>query len=124
MPMNLSFWHLASSTFAPHGVCYQWDRRLILLHVSSDALIAVAYMSIPVTLLYFVRRRRDLPFHWIFVLFGAFIIVCGATHAMEIWTLWHAHYWISGVLKGITAITSVLTATLLVKIVPAALALP
>jgi hypothetical protein len=57
---------LDSSGFAPHGFCYQWDRRLILLHVTSDALIAAAYMSIPITLLYFVRQRRDLPFHWIF----------------------------------------------------------
>ena len=44
--------------------------------------------------------------------------------AMEIWTLWHAHYWASGALKGVTAISSVCTAILLVKIVPAALALP
>jgi PAS domain S-box-containing protein len=115
---------LASSSFAPHGFCYQWDWRLILLHVSSDALITAAYMSIPVTLLYFVRQRRDLPFHWIFVLFGVFIVACGGTHAMEIWTLWHAHYWASGALKGVTAISSVCTAILLVKIVPAALALP
>jgi two-component system, NtrC family, sensor kinase len=113
-----------SSGFAPHGFCYQWDWRLILLHVASDALIAVAYMSIPVTLLYFVRQRRDLPFHWIFVLFGVFIVACGGTHMMEIWTLWHAHYWASGALKAVTAMSSVLTAILLVKIVPAALALP
>ena len=53
-------------------------------------------MSIPVTLLYFVRQRRDLPFHWIFVLFGVFIVACGGTHTMEIWTLWHANYWASG----------------------------
>ena len=115
---------LGSSTFAPHGFCYQWDWRLILLHVCSDALITLAYMSIPVTLLYFVRQRRDVPFHWIFGCFGVFIVACGGTHAMEIWTLWHAHYWASGVLKAITAISSVFTAILLVKIVPAALALP
>jgi signal transduction histidine kinase len=115
---------LASPAFAPHGFCYQWDWRLIVLHACSDALIATAYMSIPVTLLYFVRQRRDLPFHWIFVLFGVFIVACGLTHVMEIWTLWHANYWISGTLKAVTALSSVLTAVLLVKIVPAALALP
>src|SRR6201992_3437739 len=115
---------LASSSFAPHGLCYQWDWRLILLHVCSDALITAAYMSIPVTLLYFVRQRRDLPFHWIFVLFGVFIVACGGTHMMEIWTLWHAQYWASGALKAVTAISSVFTAILLGKIVPAALARP
>jgi PAS domain S-box-containing protein len=123
MPMILIPFSLASANFAPHGFCYQWNWRLILLHVTSDSLIAAAYLSIPVMLLYFVRQRRDLPFHWIFVLFGVFIVACGGTHMMEIWTLWHANYWASGALKAVTAISSVLAAVLLVKIVPAALAL-
>jgi PAS domain S-box-containing protein len=97
---------------------------LILLHVASDALIAIAYMSIPITLVYFVRQRRDVPFHWIFSLFGLFIVACGATHLMEIWTLWHANYWLSGAIKALTATASVSTAVILVNIVPAALALP
>jgi PAS domain S-box-containing protein len=110
--------------FAPHGFCYQWNWRLMLLHVSSDALIAIAYMSIPVTLVYFVRQRGDVPFHRIFSLFGVFIVACGATHVMEIWTLWHANYWLAGTLKALTAVASVSTAIVLMNIVPGALALP
>ena len=108
----------------PHGYCYLWDRDLVLLHLVSDVLIALAYFSIPITLVYFVRKRRDLPFHWMFLCFGVFIVACGSTHVMEVWTLWHANYWLSGIVKAITALASVPTAILLVQLVPQALALP
>jgi PAS domain S-box-containing protein len=113
-----------SSDFMPHGYCYLWNAGLVWLHVVSDALIALAYFTIPVTLLWFVRKRRDLPFNWIFVLFGIFIVACGATHLMEIWNLWHASYWLAGVVKAGTAAASVGTAILLVPLVPKALELP
>ncbi|HEY9905038.1 MAG TPA: hybrid sensor histidine kinase/response regulator, partial [Candidatus Sericytochromatia bacterium] len=77
-----------SRTFIPHGHCYLWKPELVWLHIMGDALIAIAYYSIPITLVYFVRKRVDLPFNWIFLLFGAFIVACGTTHVMEIWTLW------------------------------------
>lgn len=108
----------------PHGFCYMWRPGLVWLHVVSDSLIALAYFSIPFTLVYFIRKRRDLPFNWMFVCFGLFIFACGATHAMEVWTLWHATYWLSGSIKALTALASVPTALLLVQLVPQALALP
>lgn len=110
--------------FMPHGYCYQWNAPLIFLHVTSDVLIFLSYLSIPFTLLYFIRRRRDVPFNWIFVCFGIFIIACGFTHAMEVWNLWHADYWLSGLVKAVTAMASVSTAVLLVRLVPQALTLP
>ncbi len=115
---------VASQNFMPHVYCYMWNTKLIWLHVVSDALIFLSYLSIPFTLVYFVRRRRDIPFNWMFLCFGTFIIACGLTHGMEIWTLWHANYWLSGAIKAITALASVPTAILLVKLVPQMLALP
>ncbi len=114
----------SANDFMPHGFCYSWNAGLVWLHVISDSLIALSYLSIPVTLVYFIRKRRDLPFHWMFVAFGVFILACGTTHAMEVWTLWHATYWLSGAVKAVTAIASLTTAVLLVKLVPQALALP
>ncbi|WP_190533818.1 PAS domain S-box protein [Coleofasciculus sp. FACHB-542] len=114
----------SSGGFIPHGHCYLWKPGLVWLHIVSDSLIALAYYSIPVTLFYFVRKREDLPFDWIFLLFGSFIIACGTTHVMEIWTLWHPTYWLSGFVKAITALVSVYTAASLVPLVPKALALP
>ncbi|MGI8501749.1 MAG: hybrid sensor histidine kinase/response regulator, partial [Hassallia sp.] len=98
-----------SSPFIPHGHCYLWKTDLVWLHLLSDAFIALAYFSIPITLFSFVRQRRDLPFDWIFLLFAAFIIACGTTHLMEIWTLWYPTYWLSGAIKAVTAMVSVFT---------------
>ncbi|WP_292731749.1 PAS domain-containing protein [Nostoc sp. JL31] len=110
--------------FIPHGHCYLWKPELLGLHIVSDSLIALAYYSIPITLLYFVRKRQDLPFNWVFLLFATFIVTCGTTHLMEIWTLWYPTYWLSGCLKAITAIVSLYTACELIPLVPKALALP
>src|SRR5262249_39864943 len=118
------FRNLLNSDFMAHGYCYRWRAEIVWLHVASDALIALAYYSIPVTLVYFVRRRRDLPFHWIFLMFGAFILSCGATHAAEVWTVWHGTYRLAGVIKLMTAALSIGTAIGLVRIVPGAMALP
>lgn len=114
----------SSGHFEPHGYCYLWNPGLVWLHVISDSLIALSYFAIPLMLLWFIRKRRDLPFSWMFALFGVFIVACGSTHAMEVWNLWHANYWLSGVIKAITAAASVPTAILLVNLVPRALGLP
>src|SRR4029077_4301874 len=53
-----------------------------------------------------------------------FIIACGTTHVMEVWNLWHAQYWLAGVVKAVTAAASVTTAILLVRLVPAAIQIP
>ncbi|MDQ6683574.1 MAG: PAS domain-containing protein [Pseudomonadota bacterium] len=110
--------------FLPHGYCFTWIPALLWLHVVSDTLIALAYLSIPITLVYFVKRRRDLPFGWVFVLFGIFIVACGMTHAMDVWTIWNADYWLAGGVKAITAAASVPTALALVWLMPKALAIP
>jgi PAS domain S-box-containing protein len=110
--------------FMPHGHCFLWNPSLLWLHVVSDGLTALAYMTIPFTLVYFIRRRRDLPFNAVFVCFSVFILACGATHLVDIWTLWTPVYWLAGALKAITAAASVATALVLVKLVPRALAIP
>ena len=122
--MNILSGFFNSGPFMPHGHCYFWTKGLIGLHAISDALIVLAYYSIPLTLVYFVRRRKDLEFNWMFVCFAVFIMACGTTHLMEIWNIWHANYWLSAGIKALTALASVPTAILLVKLVPQAVALP
>jgi len=113
-----------SGGFMPHGMCYLWNARLIYLHAISDSLIALSYFAIPVILLWFVRKRRSVPFGWMFGLFGVFIVACGSTHLMEVWNLWHADYWLAGALQAVTAAVSVATAILLVRVIPKAVDLP
>ncbi|HTP27072.1 MAG TPA: PAS domain S-box protein [Anaeromyxobacteraceae bacterium] len=118
------FAKLFTSDFMPHGHCFLWNPGVLWLHAISDGVIALSYYVIPVTLLYFVRRRHDLPFNWVFVMFGLFILSCGTTHLMDVWTLWYGTYRLAGVIKAITAAASVVTAGLLVRLIPQALALP
>ena len=116
---------LETNGFIPHGHCYLWQTNLVGLHVLADGLIALAYFSIPVMLFYFVRNREDTNvFKKVSLLFGAFIIACGITHVMEIWTLWYPVYWLSGLLKAITALISLYTAFELSFLIPVALAMP
>jgi PAS domain S-box-containing protein len=90
----------------------------------SDLLIALAYYSIPVMLVLFVHHRKDVPFDWMFLMFGTFIVACGTTHLMDVWTLWHPTYWVSGFVKAITAFVSVTTALELASSFSKILALP
>lgn len=116
--------NLFSSDFMPHGYCYLWHPDILWLHAISDGLIALSYFVIPLALVYFVRKRRDLPFHWMFLMFGVFILGCGSTHVMEIWTLWHGTYRLAGLIKAITAGASLATAVALVPLIPRAVLLP
>ena len=111
-------------SWLPHGYCFTWNPTLLWTHVVSDSLIGIAYVSIPITLLHLVRKRTDMPFNWIFVLFAIFIVSCGATHWVEVWTVWNPDYWLSANIKVITAVASVLTAAALVRLVPGILAIP
>lgn len=110
--------------FIPHGHCYLWTPSLVMLHAGSDALIGLAYVAIPIALVAVVRQRRDLPFSWMFVLFGVFIVACGATHLVEIWNIWHSDYWFSGGVKFVTAAASIPTAYLLFRLLPAIRTIP
>lgn len=115
--------YLSNIQYIPHGHCYLWQTPLVAFHVISDALIAIAYYSIPLTLIYFVRRVEELPFKNIFILFAAFILSCGTTPVVEIWTLWHPNYWLYGLLKAITALISLYTALSLLPLIPQVLKL-
>ena len=106
----------------PHGHCYLWVAGLIRLHLLTDLAIGLAYIAISCTLAYLVSKaKKDIPFSWMFLCFGLFIIACGATHLMEIWTLWVPLYWLSGIVKLVTALASVATAIVLPPLVPKSL---
>ncbi len=111
------------SDFMPHGFCLRWDPPLLMTMIVANAGIAVAYFAIPTALLYFVRSRKDLPYPWMFQLFGLFIISCGVTHLMKIWTLYQPWYWAEASIDAYTAIISLITAGALWPLIPKALAL-
>ena len=115
---------LIGTSYAPHGYCLLWQPWLIWTTAIADALIAIAYFSIPLALVVFVRKRRDIAFGGVFWLFALFITACGTTHVLGIWNLWHGDYGVEAIVKAITAVASIFTAILLWPLLPKAIALP
>lgn len=108
----------------PHGYCYLWSPELLWTVVIAEAVITLAYFSIPFALLLFVRKRKDLKFNWIFHLFSLFIFSCGLTHLLGIWTIWYPDYWLDALVKVLTAVVSIIAAIMLWPLIPKALKLP
>ncbi|MGY2047661.1 ATP-binding protein [Methylobacterium sp. JK268] len=115
---------LETGSLSPHGICLLWRPELIWTHIVSDLSIGLAYFSIPVALATFVTQRRDLAFGWMFWCFAVFILACGTTHFMSIWTLFVPDYGAEALVKVVTAAASVTTAAALWPLLPRALALP
>ena len=122
-------WHWLIDLFSapmwePHGHCFLWDPPLLWTMVGANLLISFAYYSIPLTLFTLVRKRQDLIHKDIFNLFALFILACGTTHLVAVWTLWTPVYWLQGLVDALTAVISVLTAIVLWPLLPQILSLP
>ncbi|KGN61222.1 hypothetical protein Csa_006113 [Cucumis sativus] len=107
--------------------CYciepQWpaDELLMKYQYISDFFIALAYFSIPLELIYFVKKSAVFPYRWVLVQFGAFIVLCGATHLINLWTFTMHSRTVAVVMttaKVLTAVVSCATALMLVHIIP------
>jgi len=115
---------ILASNFLPHLYCYLAQPGLVWTHVVADSLIALSYLTISGTLGYLVKKgQRDIPFHWMFLAFGLFIVACGGTHFMEVVTVWVPVYVLSASVKVFTALASMVTAVLLPFTVPQILSL-
>lgn len=122
--MSIWDWLMNPSGLTPHGFCLSWAPGLIATHVIADALIGLAYFSIPLAIGALVRRRPDIRYSWVAYLFVGFILACGATHLWAIVTLWHPAYGVEAVIKAVTAALSLATAGVLWPLIPKIEALP
>ncbi|MBY0612431.1 MAG: response regulator [Beijerinckiaceae bacterium] len=120
----LSDWLFKSSDLTPHGFCLSWDPALIWTYAVSDAVIALAYFSIPIALAVLAEKRADLVFRPVLWLFAAFILLCGTTHWLDLFTLWVPLYELQAVIKGLTALVSIGTAIALWFYLPNVLLMP
>ena len=114
----------AISKYMEHGECFLWEPGLVWLHVISDIVTGIAYYSIPLGMFYFAYKRRDLPFHGLFLLFAGFILACGTTHMFSAYTVYIPEYWVEGGVKAFTALISAVTAAYFIPRIPEAIALP
>ncbi|MDZ7862255.1 GGDEF domain-containing protein [Acidovorax sp.] len=110
--------------FMPHGYCFLWRKDLLFMMILGNALTVVSYSLIPVALVQLVRKRKDLKFNGVFLLFAAFIAFCGVTHAFEIVNIWNGYYFLQGAAQLITGLVSALTAFVLWRLIPTILAIP
>jgi len=122
--MSIWDWLLNPAGLTAHGFCLSWAPGLVGLHAGSDAVVGLAYFSIPLALGSFARQRKDLRYGWVLYLFVAFILACGTTHLMSILTLWVPAYGVEGLIKLITALLSIGTAVILWPLIPKLVALP
>ncbi|MCB1841373.1 MAG: GGDEF domain-containing protein [Halioglobus sp.] len=113
-----------NGAYMPHGHCFLWRTDLLLMHVGGDVAIAAAYFAIPAALVKLVKARADLAFNWIFLMFALFIFFCGVTHVISSFNVWHGYYHVEGISKVVTAVVSVLTAIMIWRLLPSALAIP
>src|SRR5690242_6190049 len=107
----------SDTDFMPHGHCYLWNPFLLWTMAGSDTLIAVAYFTISILLIFLVKKA-NIPFERVFLAFGIFISACGAGHLIDLLTLWYPFYWVTAAVRVVTATASVLTAVFLFRLVP------
>lgn len=89
----------------PHRFC--WQNRPVLVYgtAAADAVIWLAYWTIPLEVVW-LTRRGHLPWPSVAYLLACFVMACGATHAMDLWTIWTPTYYAAVTVKALTAIVS------------------
>jgi PAS domain S-box-containing protein len=108
----------------PYGYRLSWRSISLWINAGSDLFIALAYYAIPLMLIYFVRQRKDSPSSGLMLMFAGLILACGITHLLSVVTVGIPLYWLESLFKGLTAILAVITALLMLRMIPRVLSLP
>ncbi|MFQ3234515.1 MAG: diguanylate cyclase (GGDEF)-like protein [Paraglaciecola sp.] len=115
---------ITDGSFMPHGYALLWRSDLLSLHLGGEILTFISFALIPFALVQIIRKRSDLKFDRIFILFTAFIAFCGMTHLIGAINIWQSYYYIEGIAKTLTGLISMITAVTLWRLMPTILALP
>jgi hypothetical protein len=107
-----------ASDWPPRWFCGKWSSFHGWLYIISDIAIWLAYFIIPAIIIFFVQKRKNIPFLPVYWLFGAFIILCGSTHLIDAVMFWWPAYRISALLRVLTALVSMGTAFALIRDLP------
>lgn len=101
--------------------CGTWSETEGWLYISADLSIVLAYFSIPIMLLWYMRKKKLGKLRWVISLFVAFISLCGITHLIDAIMFWEPVYRLSGFTKALTGIVSLSTSVALGYLIPVAL---
>lgn len=123
MQALIDFWGV--NDLIPHGFCLKWDSPLLWLMAGSDALMTLAYVTYPIGIAYFVWKRQDLQYRWLYLsFFNAFILTCASTHFLSVVTIWIPLYWLEAYVNAISAVIATATVFAIWWVIPRALKLP
>lgn len=93
---------------------------ILVTHITSDIIIALAYLSISIGIMIFVRKHKDIKNLRLLILFGLFFVF----YLVSIVAHWYGLYDIHSASKVATALVSILTTMYLFRLLPQALNLP
>ena len=111
--------------FMPHGYCLGWDSPLLWLSVGSNIVMTLAYVTYPIGIAYFVWKRKDLQYRWLYLgFFIAFILTCASTHLFSVITVWLPLYWVEAYINAVSAFVATATVFAIWWVIPRALKLP
>ena len=96
----------------PRALCLPRDPDLLTWTVLGDAGISIAFKLLPIIILIEARRRRLTMPGWVLTLFGSFILLCGFSHDLMIWTLFWPAYWLDAAVKNAASVVSLVTVAL------------
>jgi hypothetical protein len=110
---------LTTGKLSPPNESHSEAPWILGLHLASDSLIGLSYLAISATLVYLVYgTRRTIPFHWMFLLFGLFIVACGGTHFTHVVRWWTPAFLPLAIVQVVTVVASVGTAVALPPLIP------
>ncbi|QSE98821.1 sensor histidine kinase [Fulvivirga lutea] len=113
------FYVFDTSQWPARWNCGVWSPAHGWLYIISDIITWLAYFSIPGVLgFYYIKKQREIPFKYVYLLFITFILACGLTHLIDAIIFWWPAYKLSAWLRFFTAIVSSISVVALVKIAP------
>lgn len=105
----------------PHRVCLTYFPELIAWMAITDLVIAAACVAMATSLHVYARSSGvSVPAGYRHTLYGleVFVLLCGATFALDMVTLWWPVYEAEAAVKGVCAAVSVAVAVALVRFAP------
>jgi chemotaxis family two-component system sensor kinase Cph1 len=111
----------ATDEWPPRWHCGNWTSFHGWLYILSDLTIWVAYFLIPLIILnYLGKKKNGIKFQKVYLLFAAFILLCGITHFLDAMMFWIPMYRLNALVRFFTGFISMLTVYYLLKILPQA----
>ncbi|HTH47015.1 MAG TPA: hypothetical protein VMB21_05855, partial [Candidatus Limnocylindria bacterium] len=110
--------------FTPWAHGSGWSQTLGRIHLVADLLLGGAFLAVPVCILWYVLRRRDLYFPWLYWLFASFILAGGLVFLVEASLYWSPWYRLSAGMRVLAALLAWAAVLGVVRVLPRAMALP